>query len=128
MTTDPISIDRNGHRTWLKWHRAKRRASDPVFTGKRILEGMALGASVRQLVSGMMGETMRTAAIGLAGGAAVALALNRAAAGAILLAPPVALRPYVVAIGIMLLATATAALLPSLRTSRIDPSKALRVE
>jgi glycerophosphoryl diester phosphodiesterase len=30
----------------LKWHRARRRASDPVFTGKRILEGMAAGASV----------------------------------------------------------------------------------
>ena len=44
--TDPTSIDRQGHRTWLKWHRAKRRASDPVFTGKRILEGMRLGASV----------------------------------------------------------------------------------
>ena len=42
----PISIDRQGHRTWLKWHRAKRKASDPVFTGKRILEGMRLGASV----------------------------------------------------------------------------------
>ena len=89
---------------------------------------MALGASVRQLVSGMMGETMRTAAIGLAGGAAVALMLNRAMSGAIMLVPPIALRPYVVAIGIMLLATATAALLPSLRTTRINPSKALRVE
>lgn len=44
--TDPIFIERNGHRTWLKWHRAKRRASDSVFTGKRILEGMRLGASV----------------------------------------------------------------------------------
>lgn len=44
--TDPISIDRQGHRTWLKWHRAKRRASDPVFTGARILEAMRLGASV----------------------------------------------------------------------------------
>jgi len=44
--SDPIFIERDGHRTWLKWHRAKRRASDPVFTGKRILEGMRLGASV----------------------------------------------------------------------------------
>ena len=43
---DPLHIDRNGHRTWLKWHRARRRASDPVFTGARILEGMRLGASV----------------------------------------------------------------------------------
>lgn len=43
---DDISIDRNGHRTWFKWHRARRQGSDPVFTGRRILEGMRLGASV----------------------------------------------------------------------------------
>src|SRR4051794_31692141 len=44
--TDPITIDRNGHKTWLKWHRGRRRAGDPAFTGQRILEGMRLGASV----------------------------------------------------------------------------------
>lgn len=44
--THPIHIERHGHRTWLKWHRARRRISDPVFTGGRILEGMRLGASV----------------------------------------------------------------------------------
>lgn len=43
---DPISLERQGHRTWLKWHRARRRTSDPVFTGARIVEGMRLGASV----------------------------------------------------------------------------------
>ena len=42
---DPISLTRNGHRTFFKWHRGRRTASDPVFTGARILEGMALGAS-----------------------------------------------------------------------------------
>ena len=44
--THPIFIARDGHRTWLKWHRGRRRASDPVFTGARILEAMRLGASV----------------------------------------------------------------------------------
>ncbi|KFC72318.1 cytoplasmic glycerophosphodiester phosphodiesterase [Devosia sp. LC5] len=44
--TDPITIVRNGHKTWLKWHRGRRRAGDPAFTGERILEGMRLGASV----------------------------------------------------------------------------------
>ena len=44
--TDPIAVTRSGHRTMLKWHRGRRRAADPVFTGRRILEGMALGASV----------------------------------------------------------------------------------
>lgn len=43
---DPLHIDRDGHRTWLKWHRARRKGTDPVFTGGRILEGMRLGASV----------------------------------------------------------------------------------
>ena len=44
--TDPLYLERNGHRTWLKWHRGRRKASDPVFTGARILEAMQLGASV----------------------------------------------------------------------------------
>lgn len=43
---EPLYHEAAGHRTWLKWHRARRRAGDPVFTGARILEGMALGASV----------------------------------------------------------------------------------
>jgi glycerophosphoryl diester phosphodiesterase len=42
----PVGVTRNGHRTWFKWHRARRRAGEPVFTGRRIHEGMALGASV----------------------------------------------------------------------------------
>ena len=41
-----ISVTRNGHRTFLKWHRARRFGSDPVFTGRRIIEGMTAGASV----------------------------------------------------------------------------------
>jgi glycerophosphoryl diester phosphodiesterase len=43
---DPVRVTRDGHETYFKWHRARRRAADPVFTGKRILEGMGLGASV----------------------------------------------------------------------------------
>jgi glycerophosphoryl diester phosphodiesterase len=43
---DPIFLDRGGRRIRLKWHRARRRAGDPVFTRARIVEGMRLGASV----------------------------------------------------------------------------------
>ncbi|HEV7345577.1 MAG TPA: glycerophosphodiester phosphodiesterase family protein [Devosia sp.] len=43
---DPVYLERHGHRTWLKWHRGRRKASDPAFTGARILEAMRLGASV----------------------------------------------------------------------------------
>jgi glycerophosphoryl diester phosphodiesterase len=42
----PIHVDRDGHRTAIKWHRGRRRLSDPVFTAARILEAMLLGASV----------------------------------------------------------------------------------
>jgi len=38
--------NRDNLRTRHKWHRGRRRASDPVFTGARILEAMQLGASV----------------------------------------------------------------------------------
>ncbi len=43
---DAIAVTRDGHRTFFKWHRGRRQATDPVFTGRRILEGMRLGASV----------------------------------------------------------------------------------
>jgi glycerophosphoryl diester phosphodiesterase len=42
----PVRLIRDAHPTFLKWHRARRTKSDPVFTGRRILEGMAVGASV----------------------------------------------------------------------------------
>ncbi|WP_319413704.1 glycerophosphodiester phosphodiesterase family protein [uncultured Cohaesibacter sp.] len=42
----PVSISRNGHRTLLKWHRARRFAQDTAFTGRRILECMQAGGSI----------------------------------------------------------------------------------
>ncbi|EYD75974.1 Glycerophosphoryl diester phosphodiesterase [Rubellimicrobium mesophilum DSM 19309] len=42
---DAISVTRDGRRTFLKWHRARRRAGDTPFTGRRIVEGLRLGAS-----------------------------------------------------------------------------------
>jgi glycerophosphoryl diester phosphodiesterase len=41
-----VSVTRGGHRSVLKWHRARRFGTDPVFTGRRIIEGMAAGVSV----------------------------------------------------------------------------------
>lgn len=43
---DGVAIVRDGHRTWLKWHRARKYATDLPFTGERILEGLRAGASV----------------------------------------------------------------------------------
>ncbi|MDL9936177.1 glycerophosphodiester phosphodiesterase family protein [Gordonia sp. ABSL1-1] len=46
IDTAPRELTYAGHRTRLKWHRARRRADDPPFTGSRIAEGMRVGASV----------------------------------------------------------------------------------
>ena len=89
---------------------------------------MALGATVRQIVSAMMNETLRVALIGLAAGLALAMAVVRALSAVSEIVPRFGPRPYVVGVLIVLVATMVAALLPSLRASRIDPSKALRAE
>jgi predicted permease len=89
---------------------------------------MALGATVRQIVSAMMNETMRVAAIGLGAGLALAMAVVRALSALSEIVPRFGVRPYLVGVAIVLAATMIAALLPSLRASRIDPSKALRAE
>jgi predicted permease len=89
---------------------------------------MALGATVRGIVSGMMRETLKIATVGLGVGLVVAMALLRALGEAIETIPSFGPRPYAVGAGIVLTATAIAALLPALRAARIDPSKALRAE
>ena len=89
---------------------------------------MALGASVGQIVSAMMNETLRVALIGLGAGLALAMAVVRGLSAAVDIVPRFGPRPYVVGVLIVLVATMVAALLPSLRASRIDPSKALRAE
>lgn len=43
---DGIAVVRDGHKTWLKWHRARKQTGDLPFTGERMVEGMRLGASV----------------------------------------------------------------------------------
>jgi predicted permease len=89
---------------------------------------MALGASVRQIVRGMMSETLHIALFGLGAGLAVALAAMRLLSAAIEAIPQFGPGSYVISAAIVLAATVVAALLPSMRAARIDPSKALRAE
>ncbi|WP_176085064.1 glycerophosphodiester phosphodiesterase [Martelella sp. HB161492] len=42
----PVALQTDGHVTLLKWHRGRRNLADTPFSGSRILEGMAAGASV----------------------------------------------------------------------------------
>lgn len=89
---------------------------------------MALGATVRQIISTILTDTMRVAAAGAIAGVLVAAALARLVGGETPLIPDFGAATYLVAVVIVLLATAAAALLPSLRTTRIDPARALRVD
>jgi hypothetical protein len=89
---------------------------------------MALGATVSSIVRGMLAETLRTAAIGLAGGLALAMGFARLANSILEVVPVFAPRPYAVGLAIVLLSTIAAALVPAMRAARIDPSRALRVE
>lgn len=43
---DGISINFDGRRVSLKWHRLRRRMSDPLFGGDNLRKGMLLGASM----------------------------------------------------------------------------------
>lgn len=89
---------------------------------------MALGATVQGIVSGMIGETLRTALIGLAAGLSLAVLMSRSLGESVPFIPAFGMRAYLTGTAIVLTATVMAALLPSLRAARIDPSKALRVE
>ena len=89
---------------------------------------LALGGTLAQIVSGILGETLRIGSVGLAGGVTLAFALVRFISGATPVVPLFGPRPYIIGVVVVLLATAAAALLPSLRAGRIDPSAALRVD
>ena len=89
---------------------------------------MALGASTGQIVSGMMLETARVAAVGVVAGVAIVFGFVRLLAGSNPIVPHYGPRPFVVGVVVVLAATAVAALLPLRQTARIDPAQALRTE
>jgi putative ABC transport system permease protein len=89
---------------------------------------MALGATVHGIVRGMIGETLRVASVGLGVGLILATLLGRYFPSPVPFIPVLDASSYVIGTGVVLSATVMAALLPSLRAARIDPSKALRVD
>jgi predicted permease len=89
---------------------------------------MALGATVQRIVSGMIGETLRVALVGLVCALALVALSSGYFSGALPFIPVFGARAYLTGTAIVLTATVLAALLPSMRVGRIDPSRALRVE
>ena len=86
---------------------------------------MALGASAWTIVRGMLIDTSRVAAIGLAAGLVVAAGLGRLFSTAVFM-PDFSVRPFAVGAAIVIVATAVAALAPLRDAARIDPAQALR--
>jgi predicted permease len=88
----------------------------------------ALGATRRRIVTHILRESVTLAAIGIALGLVIAIAAGGAIAPLLYETPP---RDPVVLVLVtltLLLAAATAGLVPASRAARIDPNAALRVE
>ena len=89
---------------------------------------MAIGATGRQIVKGMLREAFRTGGCGIAVGARAAFALLRVSSGSVPILPNPGALSYVVGMAVVGVATAVAAMLPATRAARIDPVQALRTE
>ena len=89
---------------------------------------IALGATAGQIVSGVLRETLATASLGIGAGLVMAAGLAQVFRGPLQIIPKFSVVPYLVGTAVVVMATAAAALIPSLRITRIDPSRALRVE
>jgi predicted permease len=89
---------------------------------------LALGASPVRIVLAILAETLRTAVLGIVVGLMIAAALARIFIDTIPIIPKFSVLPYLGATAVVVMAAVTAALIPSLRTRRIDPSRALRVD
>jgi len=87
---------------------------------------MALGASTSRIGWGMLAETTRIGAIGVAVGLGIAAGFLRLFGGSIAIVPEVGARPFLAGAAIVLVATVIAALVPLRMLARIDPAQALR--
>jgi predicted permease len=89
---------------------------------------LALGASKRDVMKLILGQSMRLALLGTVLGMAAALAGAQVLASNLEVLRPFEVAPYAVAFGLMLISAAAAAFVPSRRASALDPVSTLRNE
>lgn len=87
---------------------------------------VAMGASTRNVVGMILGQSLRLALLGALLGAAAALAVAPLLAREIDTIRPFEGLPYGIAVGLVLTAAAVAAFVPSRRASRLDAAATLR--
>jgi putative ABC transport system permease protein len=76
----------------------------------------------------VLGQALRIAAVGVAGGLVLAMAASRSLTGLLFQVEPGDPGTYVGASVMLLAATVVATLLPARRAARVDPMEALRGE
>ena len=89
---------------------------------------MALGANPVQVVRMVMRQGLVVAAAGLVCGCALAVAAARAIAGALYGVTPADPLSWLTAAALLFSVSALANFVPAWRASRVDPTKALRIE
>jgi putative ABC transport system permease protein len=89
---------------------------------------MALGATVQRLVASVVGSLLGVTAIAGGAGVVAAAGLAHLAQGTLEMTPAFGPIPYIGGMLVVVSASVVAALLPSLRTARINPVAALRAE
>ena len=87
---------------------------------------MALGAEPRAILKGVVGEGMTLAAIGLAGGAVMAIALARLVEGILFGVSPTDVPTFVASAVVLVLAAGAASWVPARRATMVEPSTALQ--
>jgi putative ABC transport system permease protein len=89
---------------------------------------MALGATSRQVVAGMMREVAAFGALGAAIGATAALLVTRVMRTLLFGVAPSAAAAYLMAAGVLFAVALVAGYVPARRATQIDPTSALRCE
>jgi putative ABC transport system permease protein len=89
---------------------------------------IALGATARDLITNVLGQGLKLAALGMAVGLGLSIALSRFLSATLFGTSPTDVATYAGAAGLLALIAVAASLVPALRASRVDPLAALRDE
>ena len=89
---------------------------------------MALGATYSRLAALMLRQALVPAVLGIVAGTVGALAVSRLLGAFLFEVPPTDPATFSAAIGLFFCAAVVAALIPALRSFRVDPAAALRHE
>jgi ABC-type antimicrobial peptide transport system permease subunit len=101
------------------------------LTGQRVPEigmRMALGATVRDVMTLVLRQCLRMAPVGIGLGIVAALAAGHALQRLVQGMQPVQVATFAIMVTLLLAAAVVAGLVPALRASRVDPVTALRQE